>query len=284
MDLRAAYEHCRRIVAAGAKPRYWAALYAPAERRAGLYALYAFDHEIAHVRHRVREPVAGEIRLQWWRDVLAGTRDEEAAAHPVAAALSATIRRHALNVERLLGLIDAHGFALYGEPVATVADFERFAGDTGGAILLLGARLLGVDDEAASGICREAALAQAHAGALERLAQETARGRVVLPLDVLGRYGADAATVLSGEATFELRAGLAELRLRARRHLAAAGALLPRAPQDILPVLLPAALVKPALAHMERRGYEPFAFREPPLWRQQWLIWRAARDPRRIFG
>ena len=44
-------------------------LFAPAEHRGALFALYAFNLEVARVREVVREPLAGEIRLQWWRDV-----------------------------------------------------------------------------------------------------------------------------------------------------------------------------------------------------------------------
>ena len=36
------------------------------------FALYAFNLEIARTRELAREPMPGEIRLQWWRDVLAG--------------------------------------------------------------------------------------------------------------------------------------------------------------------------------------------------------------------
>jgi phytoene synthase len=61
------FEYCRNLVAETAKERYWASLYAPAEKRGALYALYAFDHEISRIGQAVREPMAGEIRLQWWR-------------------------------------------------------------------------------------------------------------------------------------------------------------------------------------------------------------------------
>ncbi len=55
-----------------------------------------------------------------------------------------------------------------------------------------------------------------------------------------------------------MRAALAEMRALARRHLAAAQAKLKSAPPEILPALLPVALVGPQLRRMERAGYEPF--------------------------
>src|SRR5215467_9957623 len=96
------FAHCENLVRAGDKDRWLATLFAPANRRAHLHALYAFNLEIARVRELAREPMAGEIRLQWWREVLAGTRLGEAAANPVAAAVVETIARHDLPVQTFL--------------------------------------------------------------------------------------------------------------------------------------------------------------------------------------
>src|SRR5947207_6528720 len=96
------YRHCEALVRAADKDRFLAALFAPADKRGPLFALHAFNHEIASIRDRAREPMPGEIRLQWWRDVLSGERAGEAAANPVAAALLDTIARFELPVAPLL--------------------------------------------------------------------------------------------------------------------------------------------------------------------------------------
>ena len=70
------------------RDRYLATLFAPADKRGALFALYAFDAEIVRVRDLARELMPGEIRLQWWREVLLGERAGEAAANPVAAAVT----------------------------------------------------------------------------------------------------------------------------------------------------------------------------------------------------
>src|SRR5690349_24980986 len=107
------FRHCEDLVRAADKDRYLATLFAPDDRRGPLHALYAFAIEIGRVRERAREPMPGEIRLQWWREVLAGERAGEAAAHPVAAALTETVARFALPAQRLLELVAAHAVALY---------------------------------------------------------------------------------------------------------------------------------------------------------------------------
>src|SRR6185369_9624012 len=100
------FRHCEALVRAADKDRFLSALFAPAHQRGPLFALYAFNAEIASVRDRAREPMPGEIRLQWWRDVINGERAGEAAANPVAAALVDTVARFSLPKARVLDLIE----------------------------------------------------------------------------------------------------------------------------------------------------------------------------------
>lgn len=53
--------------------RYLASLLSPPEKRRALVALYAYHAELARVRDSVREPLPGEMRLQYWRDLLVGS-------------------------------------------------------------------------------------------------------------------------------------------------------------------------------------------------------------------
>jgi phytoene synthase len=86
--------------------------------------------------------------------------------------------------------------------------------------------------------------------------------------------------IFAGRTSPSLNAALADLRGLAQRHLAAARENLSMLPAEALPAFLPVALVRPALACIERS--EAFAPAELSPWRRQWLIWRAARNPARI--
>jgi phytoene synthase len=66
--------------------------------------------------------------------------------------------------------------------------------------------------------------------------------------------------------------------------LAQARQAMDTAPLTVMPALLPVALVGPTLTRMERSDHDPFAPLEIAPWRRQWLIWRAARRPQRIFS
>ena len=272
------FEHCEQLVREGDKDRFLATLFAPEKYRRALHALYAFNLEIARVRELAREPMPGEIRLQWWRDTLLGAAPGDAAPHPVAAALREVVVRYRLPPAVLGELIDARGFDLYDDPMPSLAELESYAMRTSAALFELAARILRDGKDCGAGdFITHAGIAYAIGGLLRALPQHASRRQLFIPDDMMQRYGAQAEDVFAGKATTELRAALAELRLTARQHLAAARELAAAAPAAIMPALLPVALVRPTLDRMERRAYQPFAPADWPQWRRQWILWRAAR-------
>jgi phytoene synthase len=277
-----AFAHCEGLVRAADRDRFLTTLFAPAEHRPALLALYAFNLEIARVREIVHEPLAGEIRLKWWNDMLEGERRGEVAAHPVAAVLLASVARYRLGPERLKALIAARRFDLDNEPMRSLGDLEAYAEGASAGLIAVAAQVLadGLDIGALS---HHAGLAHAFAGLLAAFPVYAARGKMFVPLDILARHGAAREDAVGGPATPQLHAALAELRLHARVHLRAAQELLDAAPPAAIPALLPVALAGATLARMERRGYDPFTPIEVAPWRRQLRIWRAARSPRRIF-
>jgi phytoene synthase len=277
------FEHCAALVREADRDRYLATLFAPAEHRDALFALYAFNAEIARLRDVAREPLPGEIRLQWWREVLAGERDGEAAAHPVAAALREMLARYGFVAAPLLELIEARTFDLYDEPMASIADLELYGIRTQSPVFAMASGILGAGKVPPELFTLDAGVAYTIGAMLSRLGRHASRRQLYLPLEILGRHRVDAEDVFAGRMSEPLFAALAEMRKLAREHLAAAQAKLTSAPPEILPALLPVALVGPMLRHMERAGYAPFQFEPAAFWRRQWTLWRAARDPSRIF-
>jgi phytoene synthase len=277
MDLDASYESCRALVRAEDRDRYLAALFAPAAKRHHLFALHAFNIEIAHVAERVRESAMGEIRLQWWRDAIEGKAAGDAGGNPVAHALIDTVERCKLSHPLLAELIDAHAFDLYSDPMASMRQLETYLDETSVALMRLALEVLegGGDIEmGASFAGRTFGLM----GLLRGFGLHAARGKVfVPPLDVLARHGADYATALSGEVTNSLTAALGEMRERAHSDWLLAEPWLAKA-GGALAALLPAALVPEYLKAMERAGYDPFRARvEIAPWKKPWVLWRAAR-------
>jgi phytoene synthase len=277
-------EYCADVVRQADRDRYLATLFAPARHRDALFSLYAFNVEIVQVRDKAREPMPGEIRLQWWREVLSGERAGEAAAHPVAAALTETLRRYGFVAAPLLELIDAHTFDLYDEPMATVGELELYGIQTQSPLFAMAAGILAEGAPLPEAFTLDASVAMAFAKVLAELGRHASRRQLYLPLDVLDRRHVDREDIFAGQASAPLRAALTEMRGLAREHLAKARESLRGVPQQILPAFLPLALIEPTLRRMDRADCEPFKFQLLPAWRRQWLIWRAARNPARMFA
>jgi phytoene synthase len=276
--------HCEWLVREADGDRFIATLYAPADRRPALYALYAFNVEIARVREAAREPMPGEVRLQWWREVLAGERAAEAAANPVAAALTDALGRCGIGADPLIALLDARIFDLYDDPMASLADLDAYADATSTTVIRLAIRILTGTDADPPALAEHAGHAYAIAHLLRAFPAHASARRLYVPRDVLARHGVQSADVFAGERSAALRAALAFMRERARSHLAALAPLIATMPREYAPAVLPVALVRPLLRRMERRGYDPFVPVGVPQWRRQWLLWRAARNLQRIAG
>jgi 15-cis-phytoene synthase len=272
-----AVSFCADLVRDADRDWFIATLFAPAHHRDALYALYAFGVEAAQVRGRAREAAQGEIRLQWWREVLQGERHGEATASPVAASLLNAIEHYRLPVNAMLALLDARRFDLYDEPMETVAELEDYALKTVSALIAMAARILGVDAAMAA---RPAGKAHALTQLLAALPGHAARRQLYLPVELLDRHGANAADVFARRALPALNQAAADLRRLAREHLAAAANKLRALPQEVLPAFLPIAPVRRSLDRLDRSDI--FSPKVLSPWTRQWLIWRAARNPNRL--
>ena len=277
-----AFAYCAELVRTADRDRFLSSLFAPVQHRAALHALYAFNVEVARVREVAREPLPGEIRLQWWSEVVNGGRAEEAAANPVASALLTVIERHRLAAPALTALLDARRFDLYDDPMARLADLETYARKTSSALLALAAQILGGEGEVTEPVANPAGIAHAIAGLLRAFPLHAARRQLYVPLELLDRHGVEPQDIFAGKSSENLRGALAELQAVARRHLLAAHQQIATLPDAAMSAFLSVALVRPALDRLAR--CDPFAPAELSPWRRQWLIWRAARNPERIAG
>jgi 15-cis-phytoene synthase len=272
-----AFAYCAELVRGVDRDRFLATLFAPAQHRDALYALYAFTVEIGRVREVAREVLPGEIRLKWWSEVLAGERAEEAGGNPVAGALLGTIARYRLSPGEFTDLIEAHRFDLYDEPMATATDLESYLERTSSAVIGLAAQILGTDAAAAA---KPAGIAYGITALMRAFPIHAARGQLYVPAGLLERHGVHLHDIFAGKSSDGLNAAFAELRSLARRHLALTHERLTAVPRGAVPAFLPEALVRPMLDRLERS--DAFAPAEISPWRRQWLIWRAARNPARI--
>jgi phytoene synthase len=274
----AAAEFCAGLVRAQDFTRYASTLFVPAEQRRGLLALYAFNVEISRVREQVSQPLPGEVRLQWWTDMLAGEDHGGVEGNPVAAELTLAIRNWRLPVERLSRLIDEHQFDLYNDPMPTMASLEGYITDTSSALFSLGACITGWSSDEIEHLARHAGLAQGMAQVMAALPSDAARRQLFVPVQLLETRGSGVEEVFAGKETPPLRAALDQLVTEARSHLTASFVLLESVPPEVRPVFLPLARVGRDLTRMARADSDPFVPQVTSRLRTLWTLWRASRS------
>lgn len=136
----ASHRYVLDIVRGADRERFLGALFAPEPQRSGLLSLLAFDHELARTRSVTREPMLARIRLEWWREAMAEAAGAgKPRAQPIVESLSETVRRHGLQREALVRLIDAREEEIEGPLDVMTA---------GHALADLELAVLGVDDAA----------------------------------------------------------------------------------------------------------------------------------------
>lgn len=136
---------CADLVERGDPDRFAAVMAAPAPLRARLWPLYAFNLEIARAPWVTKEPMIAEMRLQWWRDVVA---EPTPRAHEVAGPLHDLIGAAGLDLGVLDLMAAARVWDVYSEPFEDQAAFDLYLDETSGGLMWLAARACGAGDQA----------------------------------------------------------------------------------------------------------------------------------------
>jgi phytoene synthase len=276
--VRGSAAFCADLVRSHDFARYASTLFMSSDQRRALLAIYAFNVEISRVREQVSQPLPGEMRLQWWTDMLAGSGHGGVEGNPVAAELILAIRNCRLPVERLSRLIDEHQFDLYNDPMPTLAALEGYINDTACGLFSLGAGICGGQSEEVEHLARHAGLAQGIAQVIAALPFDAAQRQLFVPLQLLQQHGSDMEEVFAGKQTPRLRAALDQMITEAQGHLKTALALLESVPPEVRPAFLPLALVRRDLQRMSRADNDPFAPQVTSRLRTLWTLWRASRS------
>ncbi|MGF0520332.1 phytoene/squalene synthase family protein [Agrobacterium pusense] len=258
------------------RDRYLACLLSPADRRNALAALYAFNAEIARIRDSVREALPGEVRMQWWRDLLEGNPHGDSQSHPVASALLETIERYRLPRSVLSDMIEARIFDLYDDPFEDRNALEGYAGETASALIQLASLVLSPEEAAASAeAAGHAGVAQAMAGMLLLMPLHRRRGQVYIPADMLSAAGLDRETFLEGTDRQRIGIAIELFAAHALDHIEKARRA--RISGSVFAAYLPVAISGPVITAARKAGAGVFEGEvQLSQLRRQWLLAKAS--------
>jgi phytoene synthase len=260
--------------------RYLCALFAPAALREDLFALYAFNAEVAKVRESVSEQLIGRMKLQWWRDLIGTIYDgrDVPKGNPLVQSLADIVKRHDLAREDFETLLDTRERDLGDEEFADVADLESYADGTSARLTSLALQVLGARDEASRAAGRHVGIAWALTGLMRAVLFHAKANRVPLPQDLLADASLTPHDVQERRNAARLGVVMEQVARTARAHLDKARTHRARIDGRALPALLPATLADSYLEGLQRRKFDVFdprhALQRPAVGR---LIWNGVR-------
>jgi len=184
----AGLSYCGELVRVHDPDRFLLSMFAPADVREDLWALFAFNYEIAKTREVVSETQLGLIRLQWWRDAITGIYEKnEVLEHKILQVLAGAIKRHDLPRELFDTLIYAREFDLEDILPGNVEGVVNYADFTTTPLMKLAVKITGGDVEAEP--VQPVAVNYALTGLLRAVPFYARQRRCYLPEDLLKEYG-----------------------------------------------------------------------------------------------
>ena len=258
-----------RLVRAAGTSFYRGMRILPPDRRAAMYAIYAFCRLVDDIADEPA-PIEEKRRLlAAWRDRIAGL------AHGVAEdattrVLLPAMRRYALREADFLAVID--GMETDAETVVVApseAELDLYCDRVASAVGRLSVRAFGDASADADAVAWHLGRALQMVNILRDLGEDAARGRLYLPREWLTEAGvplAPAAALQSEGLAIVCRRGS----LKAHGHFAAAKAAMARCDRRAMrPARLMAASYIAVLKEMDRRGWRAPGVRlSLPWWRK----------------
>lgn len=250
--------HCARQVRRFDNDRFLCTLFAPPAEREALLALYAFNVEIARAREVVREATLGRMRLQWWRDVIAGIYAGQRQREPVAAALAEAVARFELSRGHFDRLIDGREFDCEDRPPATLDDLVAYGEATAAPLVKLSAEVCAASEDRVADAAGDIGIAWALTGLIRAVPFHARAKRLYLPASLNRQHGLDVFAMFERGSSPGLSPVVAAVSARAREHLGRARAMRAEVPARALPAFLPATLADLYLRRVAAAGSDPF--------------------------
>ncbi|PPC98496.1 MAG: squalene synthase [Hyphomicrobium sp.] len=242
----------RTIAMAYEPDRYLAALLAPRSSRNDLIALAAFLSELRKIADQVSDPMIGEIRIQWWRDVIEAAPRGQLTGHPIADAFATVIERYDLPQNQLFDVLDAHAHQLYSASPSDEDAFNHELELTEGIAFTLASRILGcVENDVTLRAIALASHAYGRARVGLSLPMSLARGRFPLPRQN---------DMKSDDETDDITKYMRQLCSHAAQSLQDFRAIMATMSKDrkaLTTALLPVAVTEPYLKALQRADHNP---------------------------
>jgi phytoene/squalene synthetase len=242
--------------------RYLCCLLVPEKLRGRFFPILALNNEIAKIKDIVSEPMAGFIRLQWWREAIEEISHGSPTKHKheVTNCLYEVLREGQIPKELFYNLIEAREADIDFLIPSDLESIKNYAEKTASSLFYILLAAAKIDEPQAKEAAHFGGIAYGITGLLRAMRHNAYHNRIMLPLDLLEQQGISVEDVAQGKNIEKTIPIVRELCDVAEANLKNMRTAMQYAPKPVVDVLLPLAIVAPFLARIKKSGYNLFDY------------------------
>ncbi|KAF2346681.1 Squalene/phytoene synthase [Trinorchestia longiramus] len=251
-------QYCLNSVRQHDYENFLAALLLPEACRTDIFAIRAFNIELAQVGvTTTREPIAGMMRLEFWRDILNNLYgDQPAPAQPVARQLHRAVKTHRLSKRWLRQLIDSRDDLLQKPGFNSIAELEAYAEASNSALYYLTLQAAGVSNIDADHCASHVGKGEGILRLLRGVPFLASKRQVLLPRQLLATHGVSEEEVLRGCREQKFKDIVFDLATASHQHVEHARELSKKLPRAARTALLPLVSTSSTLERLRRADFD----------------------------
>ncbi|XP_026561731.1 NADH dehydrogenase (ubiquinone) complex I, assembly factor 6 isoform X2 [Pseudonaja textilis] len=234
------------------------ALLLPAESRASVLALRAFNVELAQIRDSVTEKTIGLMRIEFWRNAVEDIYQDNPPQQPVAIELWKAVRRQNLTKRWLMNIIDQREKNLDDRAYRDISELETYAENTQSALLYLTLETLGVRNIHADHAASHIGKAQGIVTCLRATPYHASRRKVFLPMDICMLHGVSQEDFIRNNEAKKIKDIVYDIASQAHVHLEHARSFKKNVPAKAFPAFLCTVAVADYLHKIQKADFNIF--------------------------
>ncbi|KNC85360.1 hypothetical protein SARC_02452 [Sphaeroforma arctica JP610] len=252
--------YCQDLVRKHDAEHFLSSLWLPADIRQAVFAIRAFNIEVAQIREVTSEIQIARIRSQWWRDSLGFVYENaKDPGHPVLKELAKAVHTHQLNRRWLERLIREREKRFDESGFMSMDEVEDYSEGINSSLLYLSLQCVGVSDIHADHAASHLGKTEGIITLLRGVQYHARRRKVFLPMDQLLAAGVSQEEVIRQQNEAAITEVAYTISSQANSHLEMArehtNDVAPRAKR----VLLPAVAADMFLTRLQKEHFNLYS-------------------------
>ncbi|XP_020379901.1 NADH dehydrogenase (ubiquinone) complex I, assembly factor 6 isoform X2 [Rhincodon typus] len=251
-------QHCIELVRNRDYEGFLSSLLLPAEFRNSVFALRAFNVELAQVQDLVSQKTIGLMRMQFWRQVIENIYSDNPPHQPIAIELWKAVRKHKLTKRWFLRIIEERERNLNEKAFRNIQELESYAENAQSSFIYLVLEVLGVKDIHADHAASHIGKAQGIVTCLRSTPYHCMRRKVYLPLDICLLHGVSQEDFIRGNCGKNVRDVIFDVASQAHVHLEHARSFCKNVPSKAYPAFLQTVVLDDYLDRIHKVDFNVF--------------------------